>query len=151
MELIAKREKVVEVAAPWMWPAPLGALCFYIEEERSPLRVSWLGLLHVLLEDLQTKSGTATIETNNRTLPTSPRTCVARASSMTHGRYGSELVTLRAWRWGREAGFFAPPDACRLTQADEDHYMETTFGGEKELTPRKLTWRHLDHSLPGID
>ena len=55
MELIAKREKVVEVAAPWMRLAPLGALCFYIEEERTPLRVSWLGLLRVLLEDLQTK------------------------------------------------------------------------------------------------
>ena len=41
MELIAKREKVVEVATPWMRSAPLDTLSFYIEEERSPLRVSW--------------------------------------------------------------------------------------------------------------
>ena len=107
------------MAAPWMRPTPLGALCFYIEGERSSLRVSWLGLLYVLLEDLQTKPGTAAIETNNRTLPTSSRTCVARAISMTHGRYRSELVTLRGTALGpRDRVFFAPPDACRLTQAD---------------------------------
>ena len=33
MDLIIKREEVVKAAAPWVQPAPLGALCFYFNEE----------------------------------------------------------------------------------------------------------------------
>ena len=37
MDLIIKREEVVKAAAPWVQLAPLGALCFYINEEGSLL------------------------------------------------------------------------------------------------------------------
>ena len=37
MDLITKTEEVVKWAAPWLRPAPLGALCFYINEEGTQL------------------------------------------------------------------------------------------------------------------
>ena len=37
MDLIIKREEVVKAAAPWVQPAPLGAVCLYINEEGSQL------------------------------------------------------------------------------------------------------------------
>ena len=55
---------------------------------------------------------------------------------MTPRQCGSGLLTLQAQRLGREVGSFAPPDACRLTQSDWDHYMGATFEAQKVDTPK---------------
>ena len=75
----------------------------------------------------------------------------ARASSTTPGQCGNGLVTLQAERLGREVGFFAPPDACRLTQSDWVHCMEeATFEAQKVDTPKDHL-ASLDHRSPRFD
>ena len=39
---------------------------------------------------------------------------------------------------GPRGRFFVPPDACRLTQADWDHYMSNTCEAQKVDTPQAL-------------
>ena len=56
---------------------------------------------------------------------------------MTHGRYGSELVTLRARRWGCEAGFFCssrrmPSDTSRQGPLHGDNF----WGRKRADTPK---------------
>ena len=113
-----QREEVVKSAAPWLRPAPLGALCFtstrkariwckqwQYTDKNIFLRVLWLGLCCVLLESLQTESGTAAIKTNKSTSLGWRKTWIARTSSTTPGQCGNGIVTLQAQRLGREVGF----------------------------------------------
>ena len=110
MDLIIKREEVVKAAASWVQPAPLGALCLYINnwdkqwhytDARTSLHVSWPGLCCV---PSQIKSDVVAIKTNKRTLPNLQKTWIRRKSSTTTRRCGSELATSRARLWAREVG-----------------------------------------------
>ena len=69
------------------------------------MHVLWLGLCCVLLESLQTESGTAAIKTSKSTSLGWQRTWIARTSSTTPGQCGNGLATLQAQRLGREVGF----------------------------------------------
>ena len=88
MDLIIKRKEAVKAAAPWMQPAPLGALCFYINEEGSRLGQTiavdrrkhifcmfyGLGSVAFPLGGLQIKSDVVVIKTSRHTLPNLQKT-----------------------------------------------------------------------------
>ena len=140
MDLIIKREEVVKAAAPWVQPAPLGALCLYINEEGSQLEqtmalhrrkhISACFLAWALLRSLRRLTNQI-----RRGCDQDKQAHIADlAENMNQAEDFNDYKTV--WQRARDiAGtalgptgrFFVPPDACRLTQADWDHYMSNIF------------------------
>ena len=163
MDLIIRREEVVKAAAPWLQPAPLGALCFYINEEGSQLgqtmalhrrkHISACFLAWALMRSLRKLTNQI-----RRSCDQDKQTHIAElAENMNQAEEFNDYKTV--WQRARDiAGtalgprgrFFAPPDACQLTQADWDHYMTKTFEAQK-VTPQKLSWHHLDRRWRRFD
>ena len=78
-------------------------------------------------------------------IKTNKRTLLNLQKNMNQAEDFNDYKTV--WQRGRDiAGtalgprgrFFVPPDACRLTQADWDHYMSNTFEAQKVDSPQAL-------------
>ena len=151
MDLIIKREEVVKAAAPWVQPAPLGALCLYIKEEGSQLgqtmalhrhkHISACFLAWALLRSF----GRLTNQIRRGCDQDKQAHIAELAENMNQAEDFNDYKTV--WQRARDiAGtalgprgrFFVLPDACRLTQADWDHYMSNTFEAQKVDTPQAL-------------
>ena len=124
---------MVKSAALWLRPAPLGALCFYINEEGTQLgqtmavhrqkHISEWFMAWALLRSL----GNLTSRTRH--------SCDQDHDSRTVWQRARDIAGTAL---GPRGWFFAPPDACRLTQSDWDHHMGATFDAQKVDTPKAL-------------
>ena len=139
---------MVKSAAPWLRPAPLGALCFYISEEGMQLeqtmavhrqKMSACFMAWALLRSI----GKLANHIRHSCDQDKQEHIAGLAENMDRANEFHDSRT--AWHRARDiAGhllgprgrFFAPPDACRLTQPDWDHYMEATFEAQKVDTPK---------------
>ena len=141
MDLIIKSEEVVKTAAPWLQPAPLGALCLYVYEESSQLghrrkHISACFLAWALLRSLRKLTNQI-----RRSCDQDKQVHIAELAKNMKNDYKTVWQRARdiaGTALGPRGRFFIPPDACQLTQADWDQYMSKTFEAQKVDTPKAL-------------
>ena len=137
-------------------PAPLGALCFYINQEGTQVgqtmavqrqkHISACFVAWALLRSLRklTNQIRHSCDQDKQEHIAELAENMDRASEL----HDSRTVWQRArdiagTALGPRGRFFAPPDACQLTQSDWDHCMRATFDAQKSLHPESspdATW-----------
>ena len=118
MDLITKREEVVKAAAPWELSVSItqtqAHLCMFPGLGSFPQKA----------------------HKSNQTWLRSRQTSAHCWTCRKHESGGSSRHCGHGF--GPRGRFFVHPDACRLTQADWDHYMSNTSEAQKVDTPQAL-------------